>query len=67
MCNYVRFYAYVEWMIIVNVIVYDLEVDSALIKMFIPSTTSLRIVGFKLWHLMIILIDHLLVRRVELN
>ena len=29
MCNYVCFYAYVAWMIIVNVIVYDLEVDSA--------------------------------------
>ena len=29
MCNYVRFYAYVAWMINVNVIVYDLEVDSA--------------------------------------
>ena len=29
MCNYVRFYAYVAWMIIVNAIVYDLEVDSA--------------------------------------
>ena len=29
MCNYVRFYSYVAWMIIVNVIVYDLEVDSA--------------------------------------
>ena len=27
MCNYVRFYSYVAWMIIVNV--YDLEVDSA--------------------------------------
>ena len=29
MCNYVRFYAYVAWMIILNVIVYDLDVDSA--------------------------------------
>ena len=29
MCNYVRFYAYLAWMIIINVIVYDLEVDSA--------------------------------------
>ena len=29
MCHYVRFYAYVAWMIIVNIIVYDLEVDSA--------------------------------------
>lgn len=29
MCNYVRSYAYVAWMIIVNAIVYDLEVDSA--------------------------------------
>ena len=38
-----------------------------LIKMFIPSTTSLRIAGFKLWHLMMILINHLPVRRVELN
>ena len=29
MCNYVCFYAYVAWMINVNVIVHDLEVDSA--------------------------------------
>ena len=38
-----------------------------LMKLFIPSTTSLRIAGFKLWHQMMILIDHLHVRRVELN
>ena len=34
-----------------------------LIKMFLPSNTSLRIAGFKLWHQMMILIDHLRVRR----
>ena len=34
-----------------------------LIKMFLPSNASLRIAGFKLWHQMMILIDHLRVRR----
>ena len=29
MSNYVHLYTYVAWMIIVNVIVYDLEVDGA--------------------------------------
>ena len=69
MCNYVRFYAYVAWMIIVNVIAIIMiwRLIVPLIKMFIPSTTSLRIAGFKLWHQMMILIDHLRVRRVELN
>ena len=29
MCSYVRFYAYIAWMIIVNIIVYDLAAESA--------------------------------------
>ena len=61
MCNYVRFYAYVAWMITLLCMIWRLIVP--LIKMFLPSNTSLRIAGFKLWHQMMILIDHLRVRR----
>ena len=47
MCNYVRFYAYVAWMIIVNVIVYDLEVDSALHKYVYSLNHELKNRGFQ--------------------
>ena len=47
MCNYVRFYAYVAWMIIINVIVYDLEVDSAPHKNVHSLNHELKSRGFQ--------------------
>ena len=47
MCNYVCFYAYVAWMINVNVIVHDLEVDSAPHKNFHSLNHELKNRGFQ--------------------
>ena len=47
MSSYVRFYAYISWTIIVNIIVYDLAVDSAPHKDLYSINHELQSRGFQ--------------------